>query len=64
VPVLTMFVAALMLWGYKLDARRHDEIRGELHARDFAIEGAEGVVGSIAGSAPGLEAQPQLNPGE
>jgi Na+/melibiose symporter-like transporter len=64
VPVLTMFVAALALWGYKLDATRHDEIRGELHARDFAIEGAEGVVGSIAGSAPGLEAQPQFSAGE
>jgi Na+/melibiose symporter-like transporter len=64
VPVLTMFVGAVALWGYKLDATRHDEIRGELHARDFAIEGAEGVVGSIAGSAPGLEAQPQLSAGE
>ncbi len=64
VPVLTMFVGAFALWGYRLDAVRHDEIRGELHARDLAIQGAEGVIGSIAGTAPGLEAEAQLSAGE
>jgi Na+/melibiose symporter-like transporter len=49
VPVLTMFVGALSLWGYKLDAVRHDGIRTELAARD-AIAGAAGVAESIGGA--------------
>ncbi len=65
VPVLTMFVGAYAMWGYKLDANRHDGIRAELATRDAAddiereaIAGAAGVAGSIAGTAP------QLSPGE
>jgi Na+/melibiose symporter-like transporter len=58
VPVLTMFVGAVALWGYKLDAVRHDDIRAELAARDAlatveqeAIEGAAGVIESLGGPA-------------
>ncbi|MEJ1969393.1 MAG: MFS transporter [Rhizomicrobium sp.] len=42
VPVLTMFVGAWALWGYKLDAARHDDIRAELAERDDAITGTVG----------------------
>ncbi|HEY4943057.1 MAG TPA: MFS transporter [Rhizomicrobium sp.] len=42
VPVLTMFVGAWALWGYKLDADRHDGIRAELALRDDAISGVMG----------------------
>ncbi|HEX2590681.1 MAG TPA: MFS transporter, partial [Rhizomicrobium sp.] len=41
VPVLTMFVGALCLWGYKLDEKAHDGIREELRLRDEALQGAE-----------------------
>jgi Na+/melibiose symporter-like transporter len=58
VPVLTMFVGAGALWGYKLDAVRHDDIRAELAARDAeaeqAIAGAAGVVDSLTGSEPAM----------
>ncbi len=53
VPVLTMFVGAAALWGYKLDAVRHDGIRAELASRD-ALAGISGVVDSITGSEPPL----------
>jgi Na+/melibiose symporter-like transporter len=49
VPVLTMFVGAVMLWGYKLDATRHDNIREELRIRDEALQGVEGAVESLTG---------------
>ncbi|HEY1711228.1 MAG TPA: MFS transporter [Rhizomicrobium sp.] len=49
VPVLTMFVGAAWLWGYKLDETRHDAIRGELRLRDEALQGAEGAVESLTG---------------
>ena len=42
VPVLTMFVGAVALWGYKLDAAKHDGIRADLAARDDAIAGVIG----------------------
>ena len=42
VPVLTMFVGAAALWGYKLDSSRHDGIRAELALRDDAISGVVG----------------------
>jgi Na+/melibiose symporter-like transporter len=65
VPVLTMFVGAYAMWGYKLDANRHDGIRAELATRDAAddiereaIAGVAGVAGSVGGTAP------LLNPGE
>ena len=56
VPVLTMFVGAALLRGYKLDATRHDEIRAQLSERDLAIEVA-------AEAATGVTPL-QLNPGE
>jgi GPH family glycoside/pentoside/hexuronide:cation symporter len=49
VPVLTMFVGAAMLMGYRLDAKRHDEIRATLAERDVAIEGAVGAAESLGG---------------
>ncbi len=49
VPILTMFVGAASLWGYKLNAVRHDDIRAELAARD-AIAGMSGVVESLGGA--------------
>ncbi len=42
VPVLTMFVGAAALWGYKLDSNKHDGIRAELALRDDAISGVVG----------------------
>jgi GPH family glycoside/pentoside/hexuronide:cation symporter len=62
VPVLTMFVGAAMLRGYKLDARRHDEIRAQLSERDLAISGMEGVAESLGGT-PSVRSA-ELNPGE
>jgi Na+/melibiose symporter-like transporter len=58
VPVLTMFVGAAMLRGYRLDAQKHDEIRTQLSERDLAVSGAEGVAESLGG------APVSLNPGE
>jgi Na+/melibiose symporter-like transporter len=37
VPVLTMFVGAAWLWGYKLDEKTHDGIREELRIHDEAL---------------------------
>jgi Na+/melibiose symporter-like transporter len=59
VPILTMFVGAAALWGYKLDAKRHDGIRADLAARDAnferdAIAGAAGVIASLGGTEPSL----------
>lgn len=62
VPVLTMFVGAFAMWGYKLDATRHDGIRSELAVRDAAdierqaMAGVAGVVDSLTGSEPQLSA--------
>ncbi|MBV9045234.1 MAG: MFS transporter [Alphaproteobacteria bacterium] len=54
VPVLTMFVGAWALRGYKLDATTHDGIREKLAKRDQDIEneaiaGASGVIESLGG---------------
>lgn len=56
-PVLTMFVGAAALWGYKLDAATHDDIRMQLATRDADFErdaaaGAAAVVESLAGARP------------
>ncbi len=59
VPILTMFVGAAALWGYKLDQTSHDEIREELATRD-AIAGAAGVSESLTGSEPPLGVAPAL----
>ena len=61
VPVLTMFVGAWALWGYKLDQKSHDGIREQLAVRD-AIGGAAGVVDSLTGSEPALGG-PLADPG-
>jgi GPH family glycoside/pentoside/hexuronide:cation symporter len=58
VPVLTMFVGAAMLRGYKLDSLRHDEIRSQLSERDLAISGAEGVAESLGGGAAAAQYNP------
>jgi Na+/melibiose symporter-like transporter len=57
VPVLTMFVGAAMLRGYKLDARRHDEIRAQLGERDLAIEGEAEVLTGV--SLPSSQLDPE-----
>ncbi len=66
VPVITMFVGAWALWGYKLDSVRHDGIRADLAARDAAqlereaIAGAAGVIESLGGpSEPILASMPE-----
>jgi Na+/melibiose symporter-like transporter len=69
VPVLTMFVGALTLWGYKLDAIRHDGIRVELAARDARLEseavaGAAGVIESLGGGGEVLAAPVSANAGK
>lgn len=56
VPVLTMFVGAAALRGYKLDSAAHDDIRAKLAAREVELErealaGASGVIESLAGPA-------------
>jgi GPH family glycoside/pentoside/hexuronide:cation symporter len=66
VPVLTMFVGAFMFRGYKLDSHRHDDIRTQLDARDYAVGGAEGVAESVSGTVPGYSPMPaaRANPAE
>jgi Na+/melibiose symporter-like transporter len=59
VPVLTMFVGAAALWGYKLDQTSHDGIREQLAVRD-AIAGAAGVTDSLTGAEPPLGTAPAL----
>jgi Na+/melibiose symporter-like transporter len=59
VPILTMFVGAAALWGYKLDQKSHDGIRKQLASRD-AISGAAGVTESLTGSEPPLGTAPAL----
>jgi Na+/melibiose symporter-like transporter len=59
VPVLTMFVGAGALRGYKLDADAHDGIRSALARReadleDEAIAGAAGVAEALTGSEPAM----------
>lgn len=69
VPVLTMFVGAWALRGYKLDAAAHDGIRAELAARDALIEreaiaGASGVAESIGGPSEVLAGPSPVRAGE
>lgn len=63
IPVLTMFVGAGALWGYKLDARRHDGIRAELAARD-AVAGASGVIESLGGPTEVIAAPEAVSAGQ
>src|SRR5215472_4899121 len=66
VPVMTMFVGAAMLRGYKLDALRHDEIRASLAERDLALASAADAGESLGGSTTVFAAppEPKVNPGE
>jgi Na+/melibiose symporter-like transporter len=66
VPVLTMFVGAAMLRGYKLDAARHDEIRATLAERDLALASAADAGESLGGSTTVFAApsEPKATPGE
>jgi GPH family glycoside/pentoside/hexuronide:cation symporter len=50
-PILFVVVTGLFFFGYKLDAKRHAEIRSALDARDKAIE-EESVVDTLTGEAP------------
>jgi glycoside/pentoside/hexuronide:cation symporter, GPH family len=66
VPVLTMFVGAAALWGYKLEQKSHEGIRAQLSVRDAAfaresVAGASGVVESLTGSEPPLGAAPSVS---
>lgn len=57
VPVLTMFVGAAALWGYKLDKTKHDAIRADLAVLEAqAIAGVAGVAESLTGIEPALDA--------
>ncbi|HWD26495.1 MAG TPA: MFS transporter [Rhizomicrobium sp.] len=71
VPILTMFVGAFALWGYKLDAVRHDGIRAALDARDRdeeveadVLAGAAGVIESLGGPDTALAATVPFSAGE
>jgi Na+/melibiose symporter-like transporter len=64
VPVLTMFVGAAMLRGYRLDAASHDAIRATLAERDLALEGIVENAESLGGPILPPSAEPGLNPGE
>jgi Na+/melibiose symporter-like transporter len=71
IPVLTMFVGAVSLWGYKLDAVKHDGIRAALSARATGevveaemLAGASGVIESLAGPEAMLAANAPVGAGE
>lgn len=50
-PVICVLIGGLAMWGYKLDEKRHSEIRLALSARD-AIGGVSDAVQSISGEPP------------
>jgi glycoside/pentoside/hexuronide:cation symporter, GPH family len=50
-PIVFVGVTALFFFGYKLDAKRHAEIRAALDARDQAIE-AESLLDGLTGEGP------------
>ena len=54
-PVICVFIGGLAMWGYKLDEKRHTEVRLALSARD-AIGGASDAVQSLTGDPPEPEA--------
>lgn len=47
-PIVFVVIGGLFFFGYRLDARRHAEIRAELDARDAAIE-RESVADALTG---------------
>lgn len=54
-PVICVLIGGFSMWGYKLDEKRHAEIRLALSARD-AIAGAHDAMRSITGEPPEPEA--------
>jgi hypothetical protein len=66
-----MFVGAAALWGYKLDAVKHDGIRAALNARENedvieaeALAGVTGTIESLAGPESALAASLPVGAGE
>jgi Na+/melibiose symporter-like transporter len=50
-PIVFVLVSGVMFFGYRLDAKRHAEIRAALAARDAAIEN-ETLAGGLTGEPP------------
>ncbi|HTP78396.1 MAG TPA: MFS transporter [Rhizomicrobium sp.] len=61
-PVLCVLIGGLAMWGYKLDEKRHAEVRVALNASD-AIAGARDALQSLTGEPPEPE-QGVLSAGE
>ena len=61
-PVLCVLIGGFAMWGYKLDEKRHAEVRIALGASD-AIAGAKDALQSLTGEPPEPE-QGVLNAGE
>ncbi|MGZ6008248.1 MAG: MFS transporter [Rhizomicrobium sp.] len=61
-PVLCVLIGGLAMWGYRLDEKRHAEVRVALTAAD-AIAGAKDALQSLTGEPPEPE-QGVLNAGE
>lgn len=61
-PVLCVLIGGFAMWGYKLDEKRHAEVRVALGASD-AISGAKDALQSLTGEPPEPE-QGVLNAGE
>jgi Na+/melibiose symporter-like transporter len=57
-PVICVLIGGLAMWGYKLDEKRHSDIRLALSARD-AVAGSHDALTSMTGVEPGV-----LNAGE
>jgi Na+/melibiose symporter-like transporter len=61
-PVICVLIGGLAMWGYKLDEKRHAEVRAQLEA-NAAVAGVKDTVQSITGDPPAPE-QGVLQPGE
>jgi GPH family glycoside/pentoside/hexuronide:cation symporter len=61
-PVICVLIGGFAMWGYRLDERRHAEIRSALDA-NLAIAGAAGTIQSLTGEPPAPE-QGVFSPGE
>jgi len=61
-PVICVLLGGLAMWGYKLDEKRHSQIRAQL-AANSAITGVKDTVQSITADPPAPE-QGVLQPGE
>lgn len=64
-PVLCVMIGGLAMWGYKLDAARHSEIRAQLDAAtQIAVAEAAIETGDFTGDLSGDLAGPSPAPGE